>query len=85
MTDWAPIASAPRDGTRVLLWTDTRNPIDQDYVDDCLDGDHFSMAQIGHWELDVISPLRKERAHWEKPLIGEPTHWMPLPSPPEAT
>lgn len=68
MSDWKDIASAPRDGTQVLLigryptltgWSDV----------------YHSWAQAPHtpdWAT-----------HWCRwPHAFEPTHWMPLPDPP---
>ena len=69
MSDWQPIATAPKDGTRVLLdWTDETGrqvPI-----------------QAGFWHVrenawcDTHHPLHGQGAH------QQPTHWMPLPEPP---
>ena len=73
---WQPIASAPRDGTRVLLWLDTRNPRDTPYVEQVCDGEHVVQADIGFWDEDP--------GCWRAPIIGEPTHWRPLPAPPRA-
>lgn len=66
MTQWQPIETAPKDGTRVLLFTRWLG-----------DGQYhcppFDDVQIGLWDRD----------EWELINIGDPTHWMPLPSPPE--
>lgn len=73
--EWRDIASAPKDGTRVLLWARTDiTPEDIAYVRDVCELGHVIGAQIGYWCCD--------RHQWDKELIGEPTHWRPLPSPP---
>ena len=59
---WQPIETAPKDGTRVLLWRrairDQPTPIMAD----------------GFWcETCWVWPY----------LLSEPTHWQPLPTPPE--
>ena len=72
---WLPIETAPKDGSKVLLWTDsTLDP----YWCDCVgrrEVEHFQTVQTAWWNLDD---------GWEKELVGQPTHWMPLPPPPSA-
>jgi hypothetical protein len=96
---WQPIGTAPRDGTRVLLWC----------------ADEFFMhagfeprsANIGSWWSSETQPewpfwsLRRKRGipdGWAGtvdrkdgednddiwPVWMSPTHWMPLPPPPGA-
>jgi len=79
---WRPIEEAPKDGTIVLLWTDTRLCVDANKFEDwgC---EHLQAVQIGYWEDDVDAPLRKEAAGWRCEYSGMPTHFMPLPTPPE--
>lgn len=69
MSDWQDIATAPRDGTRVLLWFNELDPhtIQSEWRD-----------EVG-W-VDVWNNDRIELTHsfiW-------PTHWMSLPEPPHA-
>lgn len=66
---WQPIETAPKDGTRVLLFT---THIPNDYYNESFIG-----VQIGRWDCGHMSD------GWEFENIGEPTHWMPLPPPPE--
>lgn len=74
---WMDIASAPKDGTRLLLFT--THPGDQR-----IDLAPFTEVQIGYWEDAVDAPMRKEDAGWRAEWVGEPTHWQPLPAPPIA-
>ncbi|HVM91364.1 MAG TPA: DUF551 domain-containing protein [Terriglobales bacterium] len=73
MTEWKPISTAPKDGSEVLLYI----------------GAPWSKiekarwyAPWSNWQCGVIpsDPVREEYFG-----IGSsvPTHWMPLPSPPE--
>ena len=65
MSEWQPISTAPKDGTRVLL-------------------------SAHDWREPVIGSFRPDTGPWyhgdeETDLpYGEckPTHWMPLPAPP---
>ena len=74
---WQDIATAPKNGTRILLlWQHAGEP---------------RMA-VGSWHDDKYSA--KPRPYWhtdETLLMGmtytrsnQPTHWQPLPSPPQA-
>ena len=71
MSEWQPIETAPKDGTKLLLcesvdenyifvgsWSETRNPKWYGTNWYCVEYDAFNHA---------------------------PTHWMPLPQPPEKT
>jgi hypothetical protein len=64
---WQPIETAPKDGTEVLLW---------------IKGDEESPRK-GRWE----ERLDLRRGHKWCVAYGwcedTPTHWMPLPEPPE--
>jgi len=75
---------APKDGSSVLLFTDTRLE-DESWLSIYLEtgGEHFTAVQIGYWEDEVDAPLRKEADGWRTNRIGVPTHWMPLPPPPK--
>ena len=70
MSDWQPIESAPKDGTRVLLWTGNLSalPTGTEMV---------WSATVGWWD--------REMSHqWIHGSGVDPTHWMPLPAPPTA-
>jgi len=64
--EWQDIASAPKDGTRVLLFAPTRA---------------FPEAIIVGWYGVRGSSWMSEPGMWTR----NPTHWLPLPTPPETT
>lgn len=75
MNDWLPIESAPKDGSYCLL-----------FFDDCpvWDGN----MEVGMWCGDCWWGCGGPNGNTELGLFsshhGEnPTHWMPLPEPPE--
>lgn len=61
MAEWKEIASAPKDGTPILVACVGKTPVT------CM----WSQSGYGQW---VSLPGR---------YAGRPTHWMPLPTPPE--
>lgn len=78
MSEWQDISTAPKDGTKVLLFTRYFGRHDL--------GGSFTAVQIGYWDegkLDVPQDHPFWRpAEWHLQLIGNPTHWQPLPKPP---
>lgn len=68
MSDWQPIDTAPKDGTRVLL-----------YDRFCREPEHARF--VGFWAQDARDSTWK---WWSCPgaFIRRPTHWHPLPEPP---
>jgi hypothetical protein len=74
MAEWKEIASAPKDGTQVLIY------------DRAWCGGK-PMIHVSRWQkyqlVSVGGPLRgvTERGAWEG--VTEATHWMPLPDPPK--
>ena len=68
---WQPIETAPRDGTRILAW----------------DGDCI----IVHWSdcsgVSALTPKMGWATRYDDDFMcydeEYPTHWMPLPPPPE--
>lgn len=75
MSGWRDIASAPKN-KRVLIWTDTDNSTDRWYVESICEGEHVRCAQVG---------ILGDDGEWDCALIGQPTHWMPLPDAPLPT
>jgi hypothetical protein len=75
MSAWQPIATAPKDGKRVLLWCICSAGA---YDAMCLMG--YQLGQELEWHSDEC--MTSMPIH----LVGYvPTHWMPLPPPPEVS
>ena len=68
---WQPIETAPRDGTRVLVWGRHES---RGYADGVSVAVHVPTATPPH---DLWA------AHGG--LVHGATHWMPLPEPPQVT
>ncbi len=71
MSQWKPIESAPKDGTRVLLWPGTTGPNHS--------GD--KIVFLAYW----WQPHNPKSPGFWVGNVGKrerPTHWMPLPDPP---
>lgn len=71
--EWQPIETAPRDGTEILIYL----------------GSPWAAVEKAQW-YEPWRNWQKENIDWsENPKeqfgIGSaiPTHWMPLPAPPE--
>lgn len=86
MSAWQPIESAPRDGIRVLLLCGETIPNNPFVAVACfVNGDeseelgYRSYAKYGSW---MIWHQRGDDFYCID--VNEPTHWMPLPAPPEA-
>ena len=73
---WEDISSAPTNGTEILLYTDTSksDAETQSYVEAICEGEHVKRIQMGYWCV--------LQGKWEKPIIGDPIFWRPLPAPP---
>ena len=82
---WQPIETAPTDGTNLLLYTEEGITQGQ-YLDPEPDGID-SMGHDGGWmSYDGYSfPGRSfgNPKYFNEPQ-GQPTHWQPLPEPPDA-
>ena len=73
---WRPIETAPKDGTHILLYYPER---------DCCIGGSYVEITDGDWETGY-----KRWMEWQvddELYVGDegysPTHWMPLPTPPQ--
>jgi hypothetical protein len=77
---WQPIETAPKDGTRILV-TNAKGDIDVgSYCEDWVTHTEFvRKAKDG----DVYKTVRENIGYWETNYAYCPTHWMPLPPPPE--
>lgn len=87
MTDWKPIETAPRDGSEVLLF---EPGMDAAYWM-AMETEGFTFpANSGRvvgrfYDNNWVSHAAE--AGWDgsvEPAPLRPTHWMPLPSPPDA-
>lgn len=76
MSEWKPIDTAPKDGTTVLLST-----LDIDAAQYVIAAFFEGSADFGGSPDDgpgwYLYPTNGNHQ-----VIGEPTHWMPLPQPP---
>lgn len=76
MSEWQPIESAPRDGTRIMLgnkhgvWAADWRPVYQS-----------GYRPDNPWASSMLNHDHIARQHRHK----HATHWMPLPAPPKAT
>jgi len=73
MSEWQPIETAPKNATQVLIYSPER-------CANCTPnsaGMHAAHWEGGHW---ITGRLVKGGVTLEP--NHEPTHWMPLPSPP---
>lgn len=72
-TRWQPIATAPRDGTLILLGA--RNGV---WV-----GKYVPVYQSGYRPANPWSSMLMNHDHMAE-RYTQPTHWQPLPAPPAA-
>ncbi len=91
MTDWQSIGTAPKDGTLILGY-------DSRYVvppNDLEPEDRWSPYEVVRWcvserstwifvDNDIRKRKRQDTSHFQRSQGSWlPTHWMPLPEPPE--
>ena len=86
--EWQPIDTAPKDGAIILVLY--KNELKKNRI---VRASWFDTDDIEQWEdPDQSEPGWYERSEvYEEledgmvsPVMGEPTHWMPLPKTPEA-
>ncbi|MCP4899788.1 MAG: DUF551 domain-containing protein [bacterium] len=73
MADWQPIATAPKDQTIVMIWHEgpkSRGCV----IAFCEHPENRDNFQVERW-------VTGNGSGWHL----RPTHWMPLPGPPEAS
>lgn len=69
---WRPIETAPRDGTKVLLYCPTRGVVGGRWSDN-----RYAKTPRPYWSNDL------ERLYGvQATRFDQPTHWLPLPDPP---
>ena len=67
--NWQPISTAPKDGTRILVWNGS-------YASAVVYAHNLYKNEDGWW-------LEDDGEQWDAFLYSEPTHWMPMPNPPK--
>ena len=74
MSEWQPIESAPKDGTKILLYYQDRSRV----VCGHWYWDGYAKKPRPYWTSD-------NEQLWGRYFHREtsPTHWMPLPEPPK--
>ena len=74
--EWQPIATAPRDGTRILLGK---------YVKDIAAKiDRWYWIASGYFDVDgAWCDFTDDGFNADNRYYHGPTHWMPLPEPPK--
>ena len=75
MSEWQPIETAPKDGTRILIYQPegqwkSRRDRRLEYIDTAYWHTPGNPEHPGYWCAYVLCVYR-------------PTHWMPLPEPPK--
>ena len=67
---WQPIETAPKDGTVIDIWTTT-------------EWDHIPQRFTSCWWWKPGHESAQWRGIPHDPMNWVPTHWMPLPEPPQ--
>ena len=78
MTEWQDISTAPKDGTLMQCWVECPEKYQFGWWEPkCrfIDGQWQSKHSHGWFDLNLVSEITG---------VKTPTHWMPLPNPPEA-
>jgi hypothetical protein len=73
---WQPIETAPRDGSRILVWFRTHGAVSVSWDDP--DGDTDSK-----WAIWCVDDFKHGPWSVRGYREGDDTHWMPLPDGPE--
>lgn len=84
MTQWQPIESAPKDGTEIIVIHCTHYDAGLGTI---VDGPFTASFCNDEWQSSWDGEEVAEYMDWsgtDYKSIMDPTHWMPLPSPPEA-
>lgn len=75
---WQPIETAPKDGTRLMLWMQPVN----DARFQPTDGPHAVFGTWVVWSAAMQREGMKDGWSWYGSAMHCPTHWRPLPAPP---
>ena len=76
--EWQDIETAPRDGTRVLLWMQPMN--DARFAP--TDGPHAAFGTWVVWSDAMKRDGMRDGWSWYGSPLHYPTHWQPEPTPP---
>jgi len=76
MSGWLPIETAPKDGTKIIVYCKHMGVVGPSYWD----ADRYSKRPIPYWTNYGEILWGKKRTRFD-----QPTHWMPLPQPPTVT
>ena len=83
LTEWQPIATAPKDGTAVLVMRDIWPGTKSGHAEEC-NGHNTYVAEYWPDEGDSDGCWMCYMDLIQDPQCPiDPTHWMPLPPPPE--
>ncbi len=75
MTDWQPIATAPKDGTPIQIAVAGSG---------LTTGVHWVKRRVLSAYFNAQGNSWVVEGQWAKNVPAKITHWMPLPDPPEA-
>lgn len=75
MTEWKPIETAPKDGTKIDLWVRGKRIPDAYWIKSSDD------PEFADWAVKTYDSHLCETV--DSFVYSEPTHWMPLPEPPK--
>lgn len=79
---WMPIETAPRDGTRILGWN-AEYGMRETFMTKFGEGSPgYALWKSGDGPLNSGWRWSEPKNNWAS--SWRPTHWMPLPEPPEA-
>lgn len=73
--EWQPIETAPKDGTELLLWNGEHIIGWWETGREFRGSDHFNDWSFGYETVSGYDAGFKR--------VNKPTHWQPLPEPPE--
>lgn len=86
MTDWHPISSAPKETPILIANAETGDVCVSEYEIEVYYEEHVQHeSKRANGDLyRVVEEIRHERRVWQYGTVYDPTHWMPLPKPPES-